>query len=92
MASLKKGGDVNYIRFFAIIDGERKRGSFSLSITLKREAEKMLIKYEDLLGRGEINPFNGWTTKQEMESKRKSLKGKYMSLKYTSDLFIKNRS
>lgn len=92
MASLKKRGDVYYIRFFTIIDGERKRKSFSLSTTLKREAEKMLIKYEDLFERGEIDPFNGWTPKKEAEEKRKSLKGKYMSLKDAGDLFVKNRS
>jgi len=92
MASLKKRGDVYYIRFFAKINGERKRKSFSLGTTLKREADKMRVKYEDLYQRGEIDPFNGWTPKKEAEKKRKSLKGKYMSLKDAAELFVENRS
>ena len=52
----------------------------------------MRVKYGDLYQRGEIDPFNGWTPKKEAEKKRKSLKGRYMSLKDASDLFIKNRS
>jgi len=92
MASLKKRGEVYYIRFFAKINGKGKRKSFSLGTTLKREADKLRVKYEDLYQRGEIDPFNGWTPKKEAEKKRKSLKGKYMSLKDAAELFVENRS
>lgn len=92
MASLKKRNGTYYIRFFSLVRGERKQKAFSLGTSLKREAEKMLIEYEDKFQRGEIDPFNGWSPKEEVELKRESLSGKYMSLSKASKLFLKNRS
>jgi len=92
MASLRKRKETYYIRFFTHADGKRKQKALSLGTSIKREAEKLLIKYEEMFERGEIDPFNGWTPKKEAEKKRKSLKGKYMTLQDASDLFVKNRS
>lgn len=92
MASLRKRGETYYIRFFTHINGKRKQKALSLGTGVKREAEKLLIKYEEMFERGEIDPFCGWTPKQEVEKKRQSLKGKYMSLKDASELFVDNRS
>ena len=92
MASLKKRGDIYYIRFFAKINGNRKRKAFSLGTTLKREAQKLLIEYEDKFERGEIDPFNGWTPQKEAEKKRSKLRGKYIPLHKAADQFIEERS
>ena len=70
MASLRKRGDIYYIRFSATINGERKRAAFSLGTTIKREALRLQIEYEDKYHRGEIDPFNGWTPQKEAEKKR----------------------
>lgn len=92
MASLKQRGDVYYIRFFAKINGERKRKSFSLGTTRKREAQKLLFEYEEKFRRGEIDPFNGWTPKKEAANKRQSLKGRYVPLNKAANQFINERS
>jgi len=92
MASLKKRGDIYYIRFFRKINGKRERKAFSLGTTLKREAEKLRIEFEDKHIRGEIDPFNGWTPQKEAEKKREKLKGKYVPLHKATDQFIKQRS
>lgn len=92
MASLKKRKGTYYIRFFSKINGDRKQKAFSLGTKIKREAEKMLIDYEDQFQRGEIDPFNGWTPKLEAQRKRQSLSGKHMSLKKASKLFIAQRN
>ncbi|HBQ59412.1 MAG TPA: hypothetical protein DD671_07255, partial [Balneolaceae bacterium] len=92
MASLKKRNGTYYIRFFTIIDGERKRKAFSLGTKIKREAEKMLIDYEDKYQRGEIDPFNGWSPKMEANKKRESLLGQHMSLEKASKLFLEERN
>ncbi|WP_445665587.1 tyrosine-type recombinase/integrase [Fodinibius sp. AD559] len=92
MASLKKRNDTYYIRFFAKINGERKQKALSLRTSNKREAQKMLIEYEEKFERGEIDPFNGWTPKQEVEKKRQQLRGKYMPLHKAADQFIDERS
>ena len=92
MASLKKRNGIYYIRFFSNEDGKDKRKALSLGTTLKREAEKMLIAYEDKFERGEIDPFNGWTPKMEAQKKRRKLSGKHISLKKATDEFIRKRS
>lgn len=92
MASLKKRNGTYYIRFFAKIDGERKQKALSLGTSVKREAEKLLINFEDKFERGEINPFNGWTPKKEAEQKRLKLVGQHISLEKASDEFISKRS
>lgn len=92
MASLKKRGDVYYIRFFAKIDDKNKRKAFSLGTSLKREAQKLLFEYEEKYERGEIDPFNGWTPKQEVEKKRSALRGQYIALHKAVDQFIDERS
>lgn len=92
MASLKKRNGIYYIRFFTNENGENKRKALSLGTTLKREAEKMLIEYEDKFQRGEIDPFNGWTPKMEAQKKRKKLSGKHMSMKKATDEFISKRN
>ncbi|MFD2532547.1 hypothetical protein [Gracilimonas halophila] len=92
MASLKKRNGIYYIRFFTNENGENKRKALSLGTTLKREAEKMLIEYEDKFQRGEIDPFNGWSPKMEAQKKRKSLSGKHMSMKKATDEFISKRN
>ncbi|WP_421774247.1 tyrosine-type recombinase/integrase [Gracilimonas sp.] len=92
MASLKKRNGTYYIRFFTKIDDKRKQKALSLGTSIKREAEKLLIDYEDKFERGEIDPFNGWTPKMEAENKRKKLPGKHISMKKASDQFISSRS
>ena len=92
MASLKKRGSVYYIRFARTENGKTKRKTFSLGTTIKREAEKLRLDFEDKFERGEIDPFNGWTPKMAAEKKRKSLKGKHMSLEDASEQFVKQRS
>jgi site-specific recombinase XerD len=92
MASLKKRGNIYYIRFYKQVDGKGKRKAFSLGTTVKREAQKLLIEYEDKFERGEINPFNGWTPKKEVEKKRQQLRGKYILLHKAADQFIEQRS
>lgn len=92
MASLKKRNGRYYIRFFTVIDGKRSQKALSLGTTIKREAEKMLIDFEDKYQRGEIDPFNGWTPKMEAKKKRESLSGKFMSLEKASELFLAKRN
>lgn len=92
MASLKKRGDVYYIRFALTKNGKTKRKVFSLKTTYKREAEKLRIQYEDKFERGEIDPFNGWTPAKEAEKKRQKLHGKYVPLHKAADQFIEQRS
>lgn len=92
MASLKKRNGTYYIRFFSKINGQRKQKALSLGTSLKREAEKLLIDYEDKFERGEIDPFNGWTPKMEANKKRQQLSGKYISLEKASKQFIAERS
>lgn len=92
MASLIKRGTNYSIKFSQTIDGKRKTKLLGLSTSLKREAEKLLIKYEDQFNRGEIDPFNGWSPKLEAEKKRQSLSGKYMSLEDAAKEFVKQRS
>lgn len=92
MASLKKRGDIYYIRFFTNINGKRKRKAFSLGTTLKREAQKLLLEYEDKFERGEIDPFNGWSPQKEAQKKRQQLRGKYVPLHKAADQFIEERS
>lgn len=92
MAGLKKRGDVYYIRFSRTRNGKTKRKTLSLGTTLKREAEKLRIQFEDMYQRGEIDPFNGWTPQKEAEKKREKLKGKYVPLHKAADQFIEQRS
>jgi len=92
MASLKKRKGTYYIRFFKKIDGKRKQKALSLGTTLKREAQKLLIKYEEKFERGEIDPFHGWTPKKEAKKTRQQLRGKYISLHEAADKFIEQRS
>ncbi|MAO65693.1 MAG: hypothetical protein CL666_11910 [Balneola sp.] len=92
MASLRKRSGTYYIRFFTTINGKRKRKAFSLGTKIKREAEKMLIDYEDKFQRGVIDPFNGWSPKMEADKKRESLSGKHMSLQKASNLFLEERN
>ena len=92
MASLKKRGDIYYIRFALTKDGKTKRKAFSLKTTYKREAEKLRIEFEDKFERGEIDPFNGWTPAREAEKKRQKLHGKYVPLHKAADQFIDHRS
>lgn len=92
MASLKKRNGTFYIRFFKTIDGKATQKALSLSTTQKREAEKFLIDYEDRFERGEIDPFNGWTPKLEIERKRQQLSGKYISLEKAAEKFVNERS
>lgn len=92
MASLKKRNGTYYIRFFTRQGGKRRRKALSLGTKLKREAEKMLIDYEDKFERGEIDPFNGWTPKMEAQKKRNKLSGKHISIKKATDEFIRKRS
>ncbi len=92
MAGLKKRGNLYYIRFSRTVGNKRKRKSLSLGTTQKREAEKLLIEYEEKFERGEIDPFNGWTPKLEADRKRQSLVGKYVPLEEASKQFIDQRS
>ena len=92
MATLKKRNHKYYIRFFRTVDGIKEEKQFSLGTTNKREAEKQLINFEELYERGEIDPFNGWTPKDEAEKKRQSLTGKYISLEDAAKDFISVRS
>lgn len=92
MASLKKRNGTYYIRFFTKINGKRKQKALSLGTKIKREAEKMLIQYEDKFQRGEIDPFNGWTPKMVAKEKRQNLSGKHMSLEKASELFLEQRN
>ncbi|HEX6982425.1 MAG TPA: tyrosine-type recombinase/integrase [Balneolaceae bacterium] len=92
MASLKKRSGSYYIRFFKKVDGKRKQKALSLGTKIKREAQKLLIEYEDQFERGEIDPFNGWTPKKEAKKKRQKLKGKYIALHKAADQFIEQRS
>lgn len=63
-----------------------------MGTTIKREAEKLLIDYEDKFERGEIDPFNGWTPQKEAKKKRQQLHGKYIPLHKAADQFIEERS
>ncbi len=92
MASLKKRGDTYYISFFTKENGKRKQKAFSLGTTIKREALKKKIEFEEQYARGEIDPFNGWNPKKVVEQKRKQLRGTYMSLAEAADKFIDERS
>jgi site-specific recombinase XerD len=92
MAGLKKRNNTYYIRFFKKINGKRKQKALSLGTKIKREAQKLLIEYEDKYERGEIDPFNGWTPKKEAEKKRQQLRGKYIPLHKAADQFIEMRS
>ncbi len=78
--------------FLQIENGKRKQKAFSLGTTIKREALKKKIEFEEQYARGEIDPFNGWTPKKEVEKKRKQLRGTYMSLAEAADKFIDERS
>lgn len=92
MASLKKRNGTYYIRFSATIDGQRKQKALSLRTKNKREAQKMLIEYEEKFERGEIDPFGGWTPKKEAQRKRRDLTGKHIPLHEAADKFIAQRS
>ncbi len=92
MASLRKRGDSYYIRFSRTISGKKKTKALSLGTGIKREAEKLLLEYEDKFKRGEIDPFKGWTPKLEAERKRQKLSGKYISLEKATEQFINERS
>jgi site-specific recombinase XerD len=92
MASLKKRNGTYYIRFSATIDGKRKQKALSLRTKNKREAQKMLIEYEEKFERGEIDPFGGWTPQKEAEKKRDNLTGKHIPLHEAADKFIEQRS
>ncbi|MDR8392219.1 tyrosine-type recombinase/integrase [Aliifodinibius sp. S!AR15-10] len=92
MASLKKRKGTYYIRFFKKINGKRKQKALSLGTKIKREAQKLLIEYEDKYQRGEIDPFNGWTPRKEAKKKRQKLRGKYIPLHKAADQFIEERS
>jgi len=92
MASLRKRKGTYYIRFFKKVNGKRKQKALSLGTTIKREAQKLLIEYEDKFQRGEIDPFNGWTPKKEAKKKRQKLRGKYIPLHKAADQFIEQRS
>ena len=92
MASLKKRKNTYYIRFFKKVNGKRKQKALSLGTKMKREAQKMLIEYEEKFERGEIDPFNGWTPRKEAKKKRQKLRGKYVALHKAADQFIEQRS
>jgi|AntRauTorckE6833_2_1112554.scaffolds.fasta_scaffold01937_1 site-specific recombinase XerD len=92
MAGLKKRRNTYYIRFFKKINGKRKQKALSLGTKIKREAQKLLIEYEERFERGEIDPFNGWTPKKEAKKKRQQLRGKYVPLHKAADQFIEQRS
>lgn len=92
MASIKKRNGIYYIRFFKKINGKRKQKALSLGTKIKREAEKLLLDYEDKFERGEIDPFKGWTPKMEAEKKQQELTGKYVSLEKASKKFVSERS
>ncbi len=92
MASLKKRNGTYYIRFFKKIDGKRKQKALSLETKIKREAQKLLIEYEEKFERGQIDPFQGWTPKKEAKKKWQQLRGKYIPLHEAGDKFIEKRS
>ena len=92
MSSLKKRGNVYYIIFSQMKEGKQVTKTFSLGTTIKREAQKKQIEYDEKFIRGEIDPFRGWNPKKEIEQKRKKLRGKYMPLSDAADKFISERS
>ncbi len=92
MAILRKRNNVYYIRFSRSVDGVRKQKELGLGTTLKREAEKMLLEYEELYERGRIDPFNGWTPGVEAKRRRQKLSGQNISLEKASEQFINERS
>lgn len=58
MASIKKRGRTYYVVFSRTIEGKRERRTFSLGVTWKKVAEKMIEELEKLYQQREINPFH----------------------------------
>ncbi|MDZ7681915.1 MAG: phage integrase N-terminal SAM-like domain-containing protein [Fodinibius sp.] len=93
MASLQKRETIYYIVFSKRVNGTLKQKKFTLDTTLKREAQKKKLKFEELYRDGAIHPFQGWSP---------SIHQKYIAqqnnpfnsilLKDLAESFIANRS
>jgi integrase len=92
MASLRKRNGTYYIRFSAKIRGERKQKALSLGTSDKREAQKLLWKYEDQYRDGEIDPFSGWSPQKQERKEKWEKRIKNMSLSEAGQMFLDERS
>lgn len=92
MASLRKRGEIYYIRFSKTRRGQQNQVSFSLGTTSKDEAIALKLEYENKYRRGRIDPFNGWSPKKEIELKRYHYWGQYILLHDAINNFIRERA
>ncbi|MDR9409988.1 MAG: tyrosine-type recombinase/integrase [Balneolaceae bacterium] len=92
MASLRKRGEIYYIRFSKTREGEQKQVSFSLGTTSKDEAIALKLEYENKYRRGRMDPFNGWSPQKEIELKRYHYWGQYILLSDAINNFVSERA
>lgn len=92
MASLKKRNGTYYIKFVRTWDGNRKEKTYSLNTTIKNEALKLKLDYEDRFNRGEINPFGNWSPEVDKKKQLQNLERQNISLKLACDKFLTYRS
>jgi integrase len=93
MASLIQRGKVYYIVFSQRVGEKLYQKRFSLGTTDYKEAKNLKYDFEKQYELGRIDPFNGWTPKQERETARKrDLSKKLTTLKQLSNKFVSERS
>ena len=93
MASLTQRGKVYYIIFSQRVGEKLYQKRFSLGTTDYKKAKNLKYDFEKQYELGRIDPFNGWTPKQERENARKrDLFKKLTTLKQLSNKFVSERS
>lgn len=93
MASLQQRGDIYYIVFSRRISGKLYQKKFSLGTSDLKKAKNLKYDFEKQYELGRIDPFNGWTPKQEREkSQNEAKKQSFITLKDLSNKFIKERT
>jgi len=92
MASIKLRSR-GYIIQFSKRDGDKiVQKSFALDTKDRKKAERLKIEFEDKYEMGEIDPFNGWSPKMEINKRRESLVKTYLNLEQAINIFIDERT
>jgi site-specific recombinase XerD len=93
MASLQQRGNIYYIVFSKRIDGKLYQKKFSLGTSDLKEAKSKKYDFEKQYELGRIDPFNGWTPKQEQHRSIQERKNSsYVTLSDLAKLFVEERS
>ena len=91
MARRRKRNGVYYLVFARRENGKLQQKAFSLGTKRKASAERLKVNYGERYALGEIDPFNGWTPKQELEKERRS-SSQGTTLEEMGTRFLESRS